>query len=121
MMVERPRPEQHVDEGPRLVDREHDYRNTIIAGKRYRSRIHDLEVSREHLLVGEPLVAGRVRVLLGIGGVDAVDLGPFSSASQPISAAAGRAPESVVKNGLPVPPAKITTLFCESASWPRVG
>ena len=37
---------------------------------------------------------------------------PLNSASAPISAARSAAAESVVKNGLPVPPAKMTTLPC---------
>ena len=64
---------------------------------------------RQHLEIAQPLVALGVGVPLGVGGVDAVDLVPLSSASQPISAARRAAAVSVVKNGLPVPAAKITT------------
>ena len=43
--------------------------------KRDRRRIHDLEVARQHLVIGQLLVALGLGILLGIGAVDAVDLG----------------------------------------------
>jgi len=53
--------------------------------------------------------SGRSGVPDRVGGVDAVDLVALSSTSAPISAARSAAVVSVVKNGLPCPPARITT------------
>ena len=58
---------------------------------------------------GDCFITFRVQVLFGVGVVNAVDLVAFNMASQPISAARRAAAVSVVKKGLPVPAAKITT------------
>ena len=44
------------------------------AGKRKRRRVHDLEVAPDDLVMGHGVVARRLRILLGVGGIDAVDL-----------------------------------------------
>src|SRR5215471_20848591 len=58
-----------------LVNREHDDRHTIFPSKRERRRIHDPQIALDGLLVGEPVEAARVRILLGVGTVDAIDIG----------------------------------------------
>src|SRR6516162_3324302 len=58
-----------------LVDREHDDRHTIFPSKRERRRIHDPQIALDCLPVGEPVEAPRVRIFLGVGTVDAIDVG----------------------------------------------
>src|SRR5260370_123243 len=55
-----------------LVDIEHDDRDAILAGKRNRRGVHDLEVTRQHLHVVERVIALGVLVLARIGRIDAV-------------------------------------------------
>src|SRR4029077_31230 len=57
-----------------LVDVEHDDRDTILAGKRNRRGVHDLEVARQDLHVAERVVALGVLFLARIGRIDTVDL-----------------------------------------------
>jgi hypothetical protein len=92
------------------MDVEDDDGDAVLARKRDRRGVHDLQVARQHVHVAQRIVALGTLVLARIGRVDAVDLVPLNSASQPISAARRAAAVSVVKNGLPVPAAKITTL-----------
>src|SRR6185312_3489819 len=47
----------------------------VVAAQRDRAGVHYLQVALDHVLVGEAFVACRRRVLGGIGGVHAVDLG----------------------------------------------
>src|SRR6266851_6852849 len=57
-----------------LVDVEHDDRDAILAGKRNRRGVHDLEVARQDLHVTERVVALGVLFLARIGRIDAVAL-----------------------------------------------
>ncbi len=65
---------QHLGEPAAFADREHDDRDAVVAHQRDGRGVHDLQVARQHFVIGEPLVAGGGGVLLRIGGVDAVDL-----------------------------------------------
>ena len=68
-----------------------------------------LQVPLDRLLVAEPVVALGLGVLLRVGAVDAVDIGGLEHGLRiPVSAARSTAVVSVVKNGLPVPPASST-------------
>ena len=63
----------------------------------------------QHVVVAQPVVAHRLAVLLGIGRIDPVDLGALEHRVAAHLGAAQAAAVSVVRNGLPMPPAKITT------------
>src|SRR6266699_5670453 len=54
---------------------EDDDRQLVVHAERDRGGVHHLQPAIEHLDVRHPLETLRVLVLLGIGGVDAVDLG----------------------------------------------
>ena len=71
----RPWPRKTGLDRPRLPDREHDDRHPVLAGKREGGRIHDLQITFDRLLVGQAVIADGLWVLLGIGAVDAVDVG----------------------------------------------
>src|ERR1700733_14891546 len=58
-----------------LADRENDDRHPVLAGKRERRAIHDLQVAVERLLMVEALVALGLRLALRIGGINPVDVG----------------------------------------------
>src|SRR5260370_40276340 len=57
-----------------LVAVEHDDRDAILAGKRNRRGVHDLEVARQHLHVAERVVALGGLVHARVGRIDAIDL-----------------------------------------------
>src|ERR1700691_6329847 len=58
-----------------LADRKNDDRHVVLPGKRERRRIHDFQVAIERFLVGEPIIAFRRRIPLGIGGIGSVHVG----------------------------------------------
>ena len=66
---------ENVHEPARRMNGEHDYRNSIVASKRYRGRIHDGQAAFQHFLVRKAVVARRVRHFLRIGRIDAIDVG----------------------------------------------
>src|SRR5260370_32336928 len=57
-----------------LVNIEHDDRDAILAGKRNRRGVHDLEVARQDVHVAERVVALGALVLAWVGRIDAIDL-----------------------------------------------
>src|SRR3977135_1728108 len=57
-----------------LMDIEHDDRDAILAGKRNRRGVHDLEVAGQHVHVAERVVALGALVLARVGRIDAIDL-----------------------------------------------
>ena len=74
-MVSGPFPRRTASIAPAFADREHDDRHTVFAGKRERGRIHDLQIAVEGLLMARCVITLRLRVLLRIGAIDAVDIG----------------------------------------------
>ena len=58
-----------------LEDAEHLDRQLLVAAQRERGRVHHLQVLDDRLVEADLGVARRARVLLRVGGVDAVDLG----------------------------------------------
>ena len=62
-------------ERPGSVNAEHNDRQMVFPRQADRGGIHDLEVVRQDVEVGQLLVAGGALHLARIGGVDAVDLG----------------------------------------------
>ncbi len=82
---------------------------SLFSAQRDRRSVHHREVPRQHVEIGQAGIAFRLGVLVRVGGIDAVHLVTLSSESQPISAARSAAACVVVKKGLPVPAAKITT------------
>ena len=67
------------------------------------------QLAVQGLAEGETLVAPGLRIGLGVGGVDAVHLGGLEQdVGVELGAAQSAAHVSVVKNGLPVPAARIS-------------
>ena len=71
-----------------FADREDHDRNAVVAHQADGRGVHDLQVLRQHVLIGQGVVAGRRLVLLGIGGIDAVHAGALQ---QGVAAHFGRA------------------------------
>src|SRR6476620_8925035 len=67
--------QHHPAQGVLLEDVEHVDRELLVAAQRERGGVHDLEVLVDRLVEADLRVALRARVALGVGGVDAVDLG----------------------------------------------
>src|SRR4026207_2321752 len=67
--------QHHALEGVFLEDIEHVDRQLLVAAQRERGGVHDLQVLVVRLVEAELRVAWRARGALGVGGVDAVDLG----------------------------------------------
>src|SRR4051794_38723215 len=66
---------QHLEQVAPLADREDHDRDVVVAHEADRRGVHHAQVLRKDLLVGQGLVALGGGVLLGVGGVDAVDAG----------------------------------------------
>src|SRR5262249_36635919 len=66
---------EHVSEAAAFADGKHDDRNGVVAHERNGGGVHHLQIARQHLVVGQRVVARGFGILLGIGGVDAVDAG----------------------------------------------
>ncbi len=56
------------------MDRIDDYRNVVFARKCNRGRIHDRKPAFDDFGVADAIEADRIRVLLGVGRIDPVDL-----------------------------------------------
>src|SRR4029077_215555 len=67
--------EHHAAQRVFLEDAEDVDRQFLVAAQREGGRVHHFEVARDRLVEADLRVALRARVALGIGGVDAVDLG----------------------------------------------
>src|ERR1044071_7197420 len=67
--------QHHALQSMRLEDAEYVDGELLVAAQRERGRVHDLQVLDDRFVERELLVAHRVRVRLGVVGVDAVDLG----------------------------------------------
>src|SRR5690606_14622277 len=65
---------ENIYEGAGLANGKDDYRNTVVAGKRHRGSIHDFQPLGQHLGMRQAIEAGRLLVLLWVGGIDPVDL-----------------------------------------------
>src|SRR5271168_4777045 len=65
---------QHLLDRALLPDREYDDRHTVFLGKREGRGIHDLQALIQGLLMAQAVIAFGIRMLLGIGGIDAVDV-----------------------------------------------
>src|SRR5271154_4796007 len=70
-----PLPAQNGLDRAMLPDRKNDDRHTVLPSKRECRGIHDFQVSVERLLMVETLVSLRIRIALGIGSIDAIDVG----------------------------------------------
>src|ERR1700759_4791346 len=66
---------QHSLDRALLADREHDDRYSVFGGTPKGGGGHRLEVPVDRVLVGQPLEARRLGIGLGIGTVDAVNIG----------------------------------------------
>ena len=93
-----------------LGDIEHLYRQLLVAAQRECRGVHDLQLTIQRLVERDRRVPRRIRILFGIGRVNAIDLGRLQNDLGTDFRSAQAAAVSVVKNGLPVPAAKITTL-----------
>ena len=100
----------HALERAGLEDAEDADRKLLVAAERERGRVEHLQVLDDGFIEADPRVARRAAVLVRIGAVDAIDLGRLEDDLGTDLGAAQRRAVSVVKNGLPVPAAKITTL-----------
>ena len=58
----------------RLVNREDDDRDAVVAGKREGRSVHDLQVPRDRFVMAQAIEACRGWILLRVGGIDAVNL-----------------------------------------------
>ena len=58
-------PRKHLQKITGFFDGEHNYWKIIVASKRNGGPIHDLEVPRQHLAVGQPVVATALGSFLG--------------------------------------------------------
>src|SRR5262249_49529971 len=65
---------QHLQKVAVLLDRENNYRKSIVASKGDGGPVHHLEVPGEDLRISQLVVAHRIAVLLWIGRIDAVHL-----------------------------------------------
>src|ERR1700675_2481276 len=66
---------QHLLDRALLPDREYDDRHMVFLGKREGRGVQDLQALIQGLLMAQAIIALVLRVLLRIGGIDAVDIG----------------------------------------------
>src|SRR5437016_2953505 len=64
----------HGLDGSLLPDREHNDRHPIFPGKRECGCVQDFEIALNRLLMGQAIITNGIRVFLGIGTVDAIDV-----------------------------------------------
>ncbi len=106
----RPSPRSTAASAPLSWMREDDDRNAVLARQRDGRGIHHLKIPRQHLVIAQDCRSARRRVPSWGRRYRRRRPGcALSMASQFISAARSAAAVSVVKKGLPVPAAKITT------------
>src|SRR6202140_304624 len=82
---------QHLFDRAPLPDRKYDDRHTVFLGKREGRGVHDLQALIQGLLMAQAIIALGLRVLLRIGGIDAVDVGGLEDS---LAAHLGRAQDS---------------------------
>src|SRR3989442_4739881 len=82
----------------------------VVHAQRERGVVHDLDPAIQDFEVTEAFELGRSRIAFGVRGVHAIHLGRLRITSASISTARSAAVVSVVKYGLPVPAARMTTL-----------